>query len=184
MSAGCFQKKNYRLLKHWVYFASSSHCLFFCLNYDSIVLTKATAEISGHTRITKNMTNRGNKHEQSADHIDCKQANSLFGSETKKLISEMFTTKSYNNNFTPSLCFLFQKSLANLSVFCTPYNYLSVAPLDIFLVTSPDLSNYFGEYNVVIIDETDGWSNENKTQIIINRGLRLKSILFTQSLAA
>ncbi len=36
-----------------------------------------------------------------------------------------------------------------------------------------DLSNYLGEYNVITTNRTDGQSNENKTQVVINLGFAL-----------
>lgn len=39
----------------------------------------------------------------------------------------------------------------------------------------PNLSNYLGEFNVILTDRTDGKSYENKTQVIINQSFSLKS---------
>lgn len=46
---------------------------------------------------------------------------------------------------------------------------------------SPNISNNFCEYNVVISNGIDGQSNENKIQVIINCSLTLKPSLATQS---
>lgn len=48
---------------------------------------------------------------------------------------------------------------------------LSLAPLNFVVATTtvfPDLSIYFGEYNVIISDKNDGKNYKNKTQVIIN----------------
>lgn len=77
----------------------------------------------------------------------------------------------------------YQIRLADLGIFYNLYDHLTACicrPLGHLFneaaAAFPDLRNYFGEYNVIMIGRPDGQNNENKTQVVINSSLTLKAV--------
>ncbi len=57
---------------------------------------------------------------------------------------------------------------------------LLVGPIFSHVAVFHNLSNYFGEYNVITTHTTDGWRYENGTQVVINCSLPLTLISILQ----